>query len=163
MKLKGSCHCQSVQFECESHTPYPFMRCYCSICRKTAGGGGYAINIMGVAKTLKIKGRKFVSIYQARLTPHKKSKSKISSGQRHFCKKCASCLWISDPSWPELIHPFASAIDTDLPKPPEQVYMMLDFAANWCDMEKDKKIVEFKRYPKLSIEEWHKKNKLFKK
>jgi len=21
------------------------MRCYCSICRKTAGGGGYAINL----------------------------------------------------------------------------------------------------------------------
>ena len=47
MKLKGSCHCGAVTFTLDSHTPQPFMRCYCSICRKTAGGGGYAINIMG--------------------------------------------------------------------------------------------------------------------
>ena len=47
MKLEGSCHCGAVHFTVESHTPYPFLRCYCSICRKTAGGGGYAINIMG--------------------------------------------------------------------------------------------------------------------
>ena len=30
-------------------TPYPFMRCYCSICRKTQGGGRCTINIMGDA------------------------------------------------------------------------------------------------------------------
>ena len=45
MQLEGSCHCQAVRFSVESHEPYPFMRCYCSICRKTAGGGGYAINL----------------------------------------------------------------------------------------------------------------------
>jgi hypothetical protein len=32
------------------------MQCYCSICRKTAGGGGYAINIMGQAATLQVSG-----------------------------------------------------------------------------------------------------------
>jgi hypothetical protein len=52
MKLTGSCHCGAVKFSVESKTPYPYMRCYCSICRKTAGGGGYAINIMGDAATL---------------------------------------------------------------------------------------------------------------
>ncbi|WP_444919191.1 GFA family protein [Microbulbifer sp. JMSA003] len=40
VKLKGSCHCQSVKFSLSSRQPYPFNRCYCSICRKTAGGGG---------------------------------------------------------------------------------------------------------------------------
>jgi hypothetical protein len=84
----------------------------------------------------------------------------LSSGQRHFCKKCASCLWISDPEWPELIHPFASAIDTPLPKPASEVYMMLDFAANWCNIPKDKKNEYYKRYPPLSIEAWHQKLKL---
>ncbi|MFZ2315340.1 MAG: GFA family protein [Gammaproteobacteria bacterium] len=161
MKLKGSCHCQSVTFECETHSPYPYMRCYCSICRKTAGGGGYAINIMGVADTLEVKGKQFISVYKARLTPFKKSKSKLSTGQRHFCKKCASCLWVFDPSWPDLIHPFASAIDTDLPKPPKEVCLMLDFAANWCDIPSTKKAEHFKKYPELSIEDWHKKNKLW--
>ena len=51
MKLAGSCHCGAVKFTVVSHTPYPFMRCYCSICRKTGGGGGYAINIMGTFKS----------------------------------------------------------------------------------------------------------------
>lgn len=161
MKLKGSCHCQSVQFECETHSPYPYMLCYCSICRKTAGGGGYAINIMGKANTLKIKGKKFISVYHARLKPHKKSQSKVSSGQRHFCKKCASCLWIFDPGWPELIHPFASSIDTRLPKPPKRIHIMLDSAASWCEIPHNKKNLNYKHYPPLSIEEWHKKYKLW--
>jgi hypothetical protein len=37
MQLKGSCHCAKVKFTVESGEPVPFMRCYCSICRKTAG------------------------------------------------------------------------------------------------------------------------------
>ena len=45
MLLKGSCRCGAVGFEVESHTPAPFMLCYCSICRKQQGGGGYAINL----------------------------------------------------------------------------------------------------------------------
>jgi hypothetical protein len=34
MLLKGSCHCGAVGFEVESHTPVPYMYCYCTICRK---------------------------------------------------------------------------------------------------------------------------------
>ena len=59
MRLDGSCHCGGVRFRVESHTPYPFMRCYCSICRKTQGGGGYAINIMGEADTLEVRGERW--------------------------------------------------------------------------------------------------------
>jgi hypothetical protein len=55
MRLEGSCRCGAVSFSVDSHTPYPYQRCYCSICRKSAGGG-YAINIMGLADTLKVKG-----------------------------------------------------------------------------------------------------------
>ena len=67
MKLKGSCHCGAVKFTVDSHTPQPFMRCYCSICRKTAGGGGYAINIMGETATLKVTGARNVGVYRARI------------------------------------------------------------------------------------------------
>jgi NAD+ synthase (glutamine-hydrolysing) len=45
MQLQGSCHCGSVSFSVQAAQPCPFMRCYCSICRKTAGTGGYAINL----------------------------------------------------------------------------------------------------------------------
>jgi hypothetical protein len=37
MLLDGSCHCGAVKFRVESPETYPFLRCYCSICRKTAG------------------------------------------------------------------------------------------------------------------------------
>lgn len=160
MKLKGSCHCRAVLFELDSQTPYPFMRCYCSICRKTAGGGGYAINIMGKADTLKVKGKQHLGVYQAKMQPKKKN-SRISTGQRNFCKKCASCLWIWDPSWPEMVYPFASAIDTKLPKPPQKICLMLDYAAPWCDIPKQK-VKKYKKFPKLSIEDWHKKQGLLK-
>ena len=49
VRLEGSCRCGAVRFAVASHTPQPYQLCYCSICRKTAGGGGYAINLMGVA------------------------------------------------------------------------------------------------------------------
>ena len=40
MHLEGSCHCGKVRFSVKAPHPYPFNLCYCSICRKTAGGGG---------------------------------------------------------------------------------------------------------------------------
>ena len=42
-----------------------------------------------------------------------------SSGERNFCKLCGTALWLWDPDWPELVHPHAGAIDTDLPEPPD--------------------------------------------
>ena len=42
MHLEGSCHCGAVRFSVEAQSPVPFMHCHCSICRKTAGSGGYA-------------------------------------------------------------------------------------------------------------------------
>ena len=64
MRLEASCHCGAVRFSVNSRTPRPYMHCYCSICRKTAGGGGYAINIMGEAGTLKVEGAEHLSVYR---------------------------------------------------------------------------------------------------
>jgi hypothetical protein len=49
--LEGSCRGGAVRFSVASHTPCPYQLCYCSICRKTVGGGGFAINIMGDARS----------------------------------------------------------------------------------------------------------------
>jgi hypothetical protein len=160
MKLEGSCHCGSVGFSVASHTPYPFMRCYCSICRKTAGGGGYAINIMGDAPTLRVRGAKNVSVYRARLREKGSKRSTRSTARRHFCAKCGSALWAFDPQWPQWVYPFASAIDTPLPKAPEEVEMMLDYAAPWADIPGGKAHTHFGEYPKESIADWHKKRGL---
>ena len=57
MNIEGSCYCGKVSFSALSHTPYPYMRCYCSICRKTSGSGGYGINIMAQADSLIVQGQ----------------------------------------------------------------------------------------------------------
>lgn len=91
------------------------MRCYCSICRKTQGGGGYAINLMGEADTLKIRGKQNLTSYRAKIKEGRKTVR--GPGRRHFGKKCGSSLWLWDPRWPQWVYPFASAIGTPLPPP----------------------------------------------
>ena len=76
------------------------MHCHCSICRKTAGGGGYAINLGGDAETLNVTGKRFIKVYRARLEDGSESPA-----ERRFCNRCGSALWVWDPRWPELIHP----------------------------------------------------------
>ncbi|RUR34210.1 GFA family protein [Vreelandella nanhaiensis] len=149
MLLEGACHCQAVKFSVTSHHPYPFNLCYCSVCRKTAGGGGYVINLSGKSKTLDVKGGENVSIYRAVINGEK------STGERHFCKHCATALWVYDPDWPELVHPFASAIDTDLPIPPERTHMMLGSRADWVEVNAQPKDKCFDEYPDESLAEWH--------
>jgi hypothetical protein len=159
MQLKGSCHCGKVKFQLESAHPYPFNLCYCSICRKTAGGGGFAINLGGDAATMKIRGEQHVGIYQARL-PDASGRRKKSPARRHFCQHCGSPLWVWDPRWPELIHPFASAIDTPLPVPPERVHLMLESKAEWVTPAISKRDQTYDEYPRESIAEWHARLKL---
>ena len=150
MKLEGSCHCGAVSFSVNSKAPYPYMRCYCSICRKTAGGGGYAINLQGDADSLQVAGRENISIYHADM-----GDGTTSPAERNFCSRCGSCLWLYDPRWPELVHPFASAIDSELPSAPAHVHMMLGSKASWVEVPAGEGEQHFEAYPELSIVEWH--------
>ncbi len=150
MLLEGSCHCGAVRFSLESHTPQPYMRCYCSICRKTAGSGGFAINLGGVADSLQVEGQENLSVYRA------KRNGGESDLQRHFCKICGSPLWCFSEHWPELIHPHASSIDTPLPRPSAFVDVMLDSAAPWVVPHDGDGIDRFGEYPNESIADWHK-------
>ena len=92
MQLKGSCHCGAVRFSLQSRHPYPFNVCYCSICRKTNGGGGYAINLSGDFNSLAIDGEENISVYQAILDDGGKSPAK-----RNFCGRCGAGLWLWEP------------------------------------------------------------------
>jgi len=155
MQLEGSCHCGAVTFSLASAHPYPYQRCYCSICRKTQGGGGYAINLAGDTASLKVRGRKLISIYNAKLKPEGASRAHASTAERHFCSQCGSALWVFSPEWPELIHPFASAIDTPLPVPPEHTHLMLGSKAPWVEVTLRKGDLQFDEYPEESIAQWH--------
>jgi len=155
MKLEGSCHCQRVRFSLETIHPYPFNLCYCSICRKTAGGGGYAINLGGEYETLDVEGQEHISVYQVTTLNRDTDQEEQSPCRRHFCSHCASALWVWDPRWPELIHPFASAIDSELPVAPERTHLMTDSKASWVSLFKEKQDKEFEAYPDESIAAWH--------
>lgn len=155
MKLEGSCHCQAVRFTVDSHQPVPFMRCYCSICRKTAGTGGFAINLGAQHATLQIQGREHLAIYQARMED-----GSTSSGQRHFCSRCGTALWLWDPRWPDLVHPHAGAIDTPLPTPPSLVHMMLGSRPDWVEAHVQPGDARFDGYPEESLADWHRRNGL---
>ena len=161
MRLEGSCRCGAVSFTVESHTPVPYQRCYCSICRKTAGGGGYAINLGADSATLKVTGEEHLGLYRAEIEDDERQNCEVSTGERNFCKKCGSALWLYDPTWPELVHPFASAIDSELPKPKERVHIMLKYRAGWVEPEVRKGDRTFELYPEESIADWHKRTKMW--
>lgn len=160
MHLEGSCHCGAVTFSLTSAHPYPYQRCYCSICRKTQGGGGYAINLGGDAKSLKVKGKDSIAIYHAKMRDDEGHQTHTSSAERHFCKRCGSGLWLFSPEWPELIHPFASAIDTSLPIPPEHTHLLLNSKAPWVEVAAGPNDQQFEEFPEESIADWHERLKL---
>lgn len=155
MLLKGSCHSQAVRFSVESHEPVPFMRCYCSICRKTAGTGGFAINLGADHATLKADGLEHVSVYRATMEDGQQS-----SGHRHFCKLCGTALWLWDPTWPGLVHPHAGAVDTPLPTPPSVTHMMLGSKPGWVVAHAKPGDAQFDAYPQESLAEWHRRRGL---
>ena len=84
-------------------------------------------------------------------------------GERSFCSKCGSALWVWDPRWPELIHPFASAIDSKLPKSPEHVHILLDSKADWVPVDAKAGDQKFDEYPDQSLEDWHRAHGVLKK
>ena len=158
--LEGSCRCGAVHFSVQSHTPVPYQLCYCSICRKTAGGGGFAINLGADNATLKIRGRKSIGVFRAEIRDEG-GHCRKSTGQRNFCKKCGTALWLYDPQWPQLVHHFASAIDTRLPVPPSKVHLMLKFKAPWVKPEVGRGDRKFQKYPSQSLEQWHRRRGLW--
>jgi hypothetical protein len=157
MKIEGSCRCGAVRFSMRTHAPHPYQLCYCSICRKTAGGGGFAINLSAEASSLEITGQDAIGVYRAEITADDGT-CRISSGERSFCMRCGSALWLFDTTWPELIHPHASVIDTDLPVPPARTHLMLRYKPSWVVPEIRPGDLVFDLYPEESIEDWHRRH-----
>ena len=154
MHLEGSCHCGAVRFSLEAQAPVPFMRCYCSVCRKTGGGGGFAINLGGQAASLAVEGEEAITVYHAVIDGVE------SPAERRFCARCGSALWLWDPRWPDLIHPFAGAIDTALPAAAEQVHIMLASKPAWVRLDRADEEACFPQYPEESLADWHRRHGL---
>ncbi|WP_428374669.1 GFA family protein [Lichenicoccus sp.] len=144
-----------MHFGMHSHTPQPYQRCYCTICRKTAGGGGYAINLGALTKGMHVEDpHKAIRVFHAEIM-QEDGACERSTAERNFCSRCATALWLFSPEWPELIHPFASAIDSDLPVPPSSVHLMLKYKPSWVVPQVGPKDQTFDLYPEQSIDDWH--------
>lgn len=69
-------------------------------------------------------------------------------------------LWVWDKQWPELIHPFASCIDSELPPPEEMICVRGDSKPDWVRWPEGKKKT-YQAFGGDSIESWHKKHKVW--
>src|SRR4051812_50185817 len=97
MKLEGSCRCGAVRFSLNSPTPVPFMHCYCSICRKSAGGGGFAINLGGDADSLKVQGAESVMTWRGPIEdPDHPRQRPPGSLPRPFFQHFGTALWAEE-------------------------------------------------------------------
>ena len=131
------------------------MYCYCSICRKTTGA--LTSNIMGKRDTLRVSGKRHLRCHHAVMRARGKRPHR-SEAERWFCAACGSHLYLVDDGWPEGVWPSAAAIDTELPKPPSQVHLMLRDKPDWVPVPGEGP--RFPEYPKLSIAEWHQRHGL---
>lgn len=158
MKLEGSCHCGAVRYSVETHHPQPSTRCYCSICRKAGGGGGYGINLGAESKTLAVDGQDNVRVYRAkRIVDGVES---LSSHERHFCSLCGCHLWAFNSTWPDHLHPVASSVDSPLPSPVSHRHMMVGSKASWVEVEGAEGEPQFDGYPDRSLAKWHEEHKV---
>ncbi|KAI9782055.1 MAG: hypothetical protein M1816_001996 [Peltula sp. TS41687] len=154
------CHCGVVTFDVATHTPVPYQLCACSICRKVGGYGG-SVNLGAIASSLDVKtGSDDIRIYNAVLRgpditsqqpgtsdtsepqPQQQQQQRRAASERAFCGLCSSMLWVFDPQWPELLHPFASVVDEPvLQAPDEMVCVCADSKPGWVRWPEGRKEV----------------------
>ncbi len=155
MKLQASCHCNKVRFSCQSSEPVPFLKCYCSICRKLNGSSGYGINIGADFDSIELTGEEFIDVYHPGSKTYHSTPGIGKVSGRHFCRNCSSGLWNWDERWPELFHPYPSIIDTDLPEPAALTHIMLNYKSNWVHLPNSNEDKFFDEYPDESLSQWH--------
>lgn len=69
-------------------------------------------------------------------------------------------LWLYDPTFPDLVHPFASSVDTELPEAPNMVCIFESEKPAWAKWPKGQKTV-YKEYLDQSLEDWHRLNGVY--
>jgi hypothetical protein len=69
-------------------------------------------------------------------------------------------LWVFDGRWAELIHPFAAAVDTELPVPERMVCIKGEDKPAYVRWPEGEKSVH-EGYGEESLEGWHKKHGLY--
>ena len=160
MKLDGSCHCGKVNFSLTSASPYPYRYCYCKRCLKTHGGIGGVVHVAGDPSSLQIDGEENIVTYTVQSNPPAPDIPPVEL-ILHNCIHCGSHLYIVSPSWPDWLYPAASAIDTELPEPPEIFHINLAQKPKWVVVPDGPGHVHFDKVPEESIDDWHRRHSLY--
>ena len=78
-----------------------------------------------------------------------------------FCRDCGCHLFLHAPVWAGKVYPWATAVDTELPRTPETFHINLDLAAPWVEVPSGTAHRSFDSVPPDSIEEWHRRHELY--
>lgn len=119
---QGSCLCGAVTIEVNGGID-SIIHCHCSKCRKSSGTA-YATNgFVKKAGLIIKKGEEQISFYET--APGKK---------RHFCKVCASPIFSSNESFPELLRLRLGILDSYIEERPIS-HNFVSSRANWDDLD----------------------------
>ena len=134
MLLKGSCRCGAVHLRGRKPHACPLPALLLLDLPQAAGRRRLLPSILvRMHDTLTIYGQAQHRRLPRRDRRRRKPDLQTFDRRAQFLQKCGSALWLYDPTWPELVHPFASAIDSELPMPPERVHLMLKYKASWVE------------------------------
>ena len=110
--------------------------------------------------TLKVSGQEHVQIYRAYSNPQG-SDGQVAELQHHNCGTCGCQLFVYAPIWGEWVYPAASAIDSELPTPPEIFHINLNQKPHWVFVPEGKGHVHFDAVPEESIADFHRRHGIY--
>jgi hypothetical protein len=119
--------------------------CSCRRCRKVAGSIGAAANVLAEADTLEVTGEVTPTRYEHPTEPI------VST----FCGRCGTQLLLEIPAFPQWVYPFASAIDTPLPRPPHFVFVRTAERPEWSPAIGSPDDPSFEANTEESMADWH--------
>ena len=82
------------------------------------------------------------------------------STRTRFCSVCGSALYLTIDAAPDFVYPFASAVDTPLPVPPERVHVFTAEAPAWARPPSSAQDLSVERNTRESIDGWHRRHGL---
>jgi len=123
--VKGSCFCQSVQYEFELPTKF-VANCHCSECRR-AHGAAFVTWVGVLEKQFRITlGQKNLSAY---IYPESKEAT------REFCNLCGTQLFFRGARWPGEVHITRATVSGNIDRDVQAEVFYSD-KADWYDRDK---------------------------
>ena len=131
------------------------------LCALAVGGASFAVDTANAGRIMPgvhVAGVPLGGLDRAAAAARLRAELPEPGGGGFTVSVGGTALWLFSPEWPDLVHPFASAIDSPLPHPPSSVHLMLRYKPEWVEPQIGKDDQCFEEYPELSIADWHRKH-----